>query len=211
MTEPTYLLALTQWVAIVGVIVSVVSLVVVAVMVILNNRYLKIAQNQADLLISYLRVAQEQARIAQEQAIASNVQAEAANQSLAILQQQIKADEQRAKIVLRRALQTVLSNTAAWRDRLSSSPLYVPRTVDLMPAEWSFAVYASAQIGSSAYEGMLRAQEHINAARPAIEDFVSADYSGRAAYSAARRGKQAKENLEIAQTAIEEVMAMIQD
>jgi hypothetical protein len=204
-------IAIAPWTAILITVAAIVNVAAVVVLAVLNSRHMKTAQIQADVLLSYLQIAREQTKIWQELAAASSLQATAANQSLAILQQQIKTDEQRAKIVLRKALQTTISNTATWKDRLSATPLYVPKTIDLMPTEWSFAVYAAAQIGPSAYEGMLRVQEHINAAKPAIEEFVSSDYSSRAAYSAARKGKQAKENLQIAQIAMEEVLAMITD
>ena len=204
-------IAIMPWLAILIAFAVAVNVATVAVLALLNSRQLKTSQIQVDTLTAYLQTARDQMKIWQELAAASNLQAATANQSLAILQQQIKTDEQRAKIVLRKALQTTISNTATWKDRLSATPLYLPRTIDLMPTEWSFAVYAAAQIGPSAYEGMLRVQEHINAARPAIEEFVSSDYSNRAAYGAARKGKQAKENLQIAQTAMEEVLAMITD
>lgn len=204
-------IAIATWPATFVAVAAVVIAAAVVALAVLAFRHLKTAQVQVDLLLSYLQMARDQMKIWQELAAASNLQAAVANQSLAILQQQIKTDEQRAKIVLRKALQTTISNTATWKDRLSATPLYLPRTIDLMPSEWSFAVYAAAQIGPSAYEGMLRVQEHINAAKPAIEEFVSSDYSGRAAYSAARKGKQAKHDLQVAQTALEEVLAMITD
>src|ERR1700694_344727 len=157
-------IAIMPWLAILIAFAVAVNVATVAVLALLNSRQLKTSQIQVDTLTAYLQTARDQMKIWQELAAASNLQAATANQSLAILQQQIKTDEQRAKIVLRKALQTTISNTATWKDRLSATPLYLPRTIDLMPTEWSFAVYAAAQIGPSAYEGMLRVQEHINAA-----------------------------------------------